>query len=109
MSGIDLQKLFEQAQAVQQRLQKAQEDLGRHTVVGESGGGLVKVTANGRGEIVRVELDPVCVDPRDIPMLQDLVTAATNKALAEAKALAEREMNALAGGMLPPGMPFGAP
>lgn len=101
MSGVDLQKLLEQAQAMQQRLATAQEALAARTVDAEAGGGLVKVTANGRGEIVRIRLDPLCVDSRDVRMLEDLVTAATNKALSEARALAERELGALAGGLLP--------
>jgi hypothetical protein len=101
MSGVDLQKLLEQAQAVQRRMAEAQAGLAAKTVDAESGGGLVRVTANGRGEIVRLHLDPQCVDARDVRMLEDLVVAATNKALGEARALAERELGALAGGMLP--------
>lgn len=96
MSGMDLQKLLEQAQAFQKRMVELQEELGKQTVTGQAGGGMVTVTANGKLEVVSVQLEPQCVDPRDIPMLQDLIVAATNQALAQARAMAEREMGAAA-------------
>lgn len=107
MSQFDLGKLVEQARQMQERLAEVQEQLGRRTVTAQAGGGMVVVTANGRQELVSVKIEPACVDAKDVGMLEDLVLAATNQALREAKALAEREMGAVAGGMLPPGMPFG--
>jgi len=97
MSGIDLDRLFEQARALKERMDALQQDLARRTVTGQAGGGMVTVTANGRMDVVSVKLDPACVDPRDIGMLEDLVCAATNQALREARALVEREMGSLAG------------
>ena len=102
MSTLDLGKLFEQAQQLQKRLADAQGDLAKRTVTAEAGGGLVAVTANGLLEIVAIKLDPLCVDNRDVRMLEDLVLLATNKALREARALAERELGGLAGGGLRP-------
>lgn len=101
MSQVDLEKLFEQARSLQQKMQEAQAALGRRTVTAQAGGGLVTVTANGLREIVSITLDPLCVDNRDVKMLEDLVVAATNQALREAGELAQREMAGIAG--IPPG------
>lgn len=102
-----MEKLFEQFRSLQQKMQDAQADLARRTVTAQSGGGLVTVTANGLREIVSIKLDPICVDNRDVKMLEDLVVAATNQALREATAMAQREMAGLAG--LPPGFGGFAP
>ena len=75
----------------------AQAELAKKTVTGQSGGGMVTVTANGILEIVSVRLDPLCVDNRDVKMLEDLIFAATNQALREARALAERELGSVTG------------
>lgn len=97
MSQFDMGQILEQAKQMQAQMQKAQEELGKKTVTGESGGGMVTVTANGRLEIVSIKLDPICVDARDVGMLEDLIVAATNQALASARALAERELGAASG------------
>lgn len=97
MSQFDLERLFEQAKALQQRVAATQAELGAKTVVGEAGGGMVSVTVNGLLEVVAIKLDPVCVDNRDVKMLEALVVSATNKALREARALAERELGGAAG------------
>ncbi len=110
MSGIDFNALFAQAQLIQQEMEKAQAELGKKTVTGQAAGGMVTVTANGKLEIVKVQIDPQAVDPKDVPMLEDLVLAATNAALNNARQLAQEAgsapLNALKG-MLPgmPGMP----
>ena len=104
-SGPDLGEVFGKIQEFQTQLQQTQERLGRETVEGESGGGMVKVVANGRREVVSVVLDPEVVTPSDIPMLQDLIVAATNAALAKADRLAQErvqdELSSLTGGMMP--------
>jgi DNA-binding YbaB/EbfC family protein len=97
MSQFDIQSLFEQAKAMQQKMSAAQAELGKKTVTGQSGGGMVTVTANGLLEVVSIRLDPLCVDNRDVKMLEDLVTAAANQALREARALAERELGSVSG------------
>lgn len=103
-----LGNILKQAQKMQEELQKAQERLAQEEVVGDSGGGMVKVTMNGRHEVKRVEIDPSLMTD-DKEMLEDLVAAAFNAA---AKRVAERMQENMAGltaGLpLPPGfkMPF---
>jgi DNA-binding YbaB/EbfC family protein len=82
---FDLNALMQQAQALQEQMQKAQERLAQKTVTGTAGGGMVIVTANGKGEIQKVQIDKQAVDPRDVPMLEDLVLAAVNSALRAAQ------------------------
>ena len=82
---FDLNALMQQAQALQERMQKAQEKLAGITVTGSAGGGMVVVTANGKGEIQKVSIDKQAVDPRDVPMLEDLVLAAVNGAIRAAQ------------------------
>lgn len=107
--GFDLGKMLEMAQEVQQKLASAKEELCRLTVTGDAGGGMVTVKANCCKEILEVHMDPAVVDPEDLGMLQDLVVAAVNKALAKAEEKSKETMEGqLAGfaGMIPPGMGF---
>ncbi|MCA1828274.1 MAG: YbaB/EbfC family nucleoid-associated protein [Myxococcales bacterium] len=82
---FDLNALMQQAQALQEQMQKAQERLAQKTVTGSAGGGMVLVTANGKGEIQKIQIDKQAVDPRDVPMLEDLILAAVNSALRAAQ------------------------
>ena len=82
---FDLNALMQQAQALQEQMQKSQEKLAQLTVTGSAGGGMVMVTANGKGEIQKVTIDKQAVDPRDVPMLEDLVLAAVNSAIRAAQ------------------------
>jgi len=82
---LDLNTLMQQAQQLQEQMQKAQERLAQKIVTGSAGGGMVLVTANGKGEIQKVQIDKQAVDPRDVPMLEDLVLAAVNGALRAAQ------------------------
>ncbi len=100
MSAFDFDGILRQAEALKSQIASAQADLARKTVSAESGGGLVRVTANGLLEIVEVKLDPLCVDPRDVPMLESLVLTAANKALREARALAEQSLGGSLGALL---------
>jgi DNA-binding YbaB/EbfC family protein len=109
---FDLNALMQQAQALQERMQKAQEKLATISVTGSAGGGMVVVTANGKGELQKVQIDKQAVDPRDVPMLEDLVMAAVNGALKAAQEAAAAEgplagMPDLGGlaGMFPGGFP----
>jgi DNA-binding YbaB/EbfC family protein len=99
MPGIDLNMLLQQAQQIQENLKSAQERLGKKEVTGTAGGGMVTVTASGKGEILKVQIDKQAVDPRDVPMLEDLVLAAVNAALRAAQEAAAAESP------LPAGMP----
>lgn len=103
-SRLDLPAMMRQAQELSEKLRRVQEELRHRTVSATVGGGMVEVTANGALEVVGVRIDPQAIDPRDVAMLQDLVRAATNQALARAKALAQEAMQKAAG--LP--LPFGS-
>jgi hypothetical protein len=96
--------LMKQAQQLQANMQKAQAEIAAMEVAGESGGGMVKVTINGRHEAKRVQLDPaVPLDDRE--MLEDLVAAAINDATRRLETLTQEKMSGMMGGMnLPPGM-----
>ena len=103
----DLMKIFQQAQQMQERLQKVQDELQQRTVTGAAGGGMVTVEADGKGMVRRIKIDPSVVNPADIEMLEDLVAVAVGEAQRKAQALAQEEMGKLAGGMnLPFKLPF---
>jgi len=101
---MNIQNILQQAQKVQEQLARMQEELGNRTVTASSGGGMVQVVANGRQEIISITIAPEAVDPRDIPMLQDLVTAAVNEALRNSRNLLQEEMAKLTGGIRIPGI-----
>jgi DNA-binding YbaB/EbfC family protein len=97
-------QLMRQAQQLQANMQKAQEQVAALEVTGESGGGMVKVTMNGRHEVRRVEIDPT-VAASDREMLEDLVAAACNDAVRRVSEAVQQHMAGAMGGMqLPPGM-----
>jgi nucleoid-associated protein EbfC len=104
-----LGNLMKQAQAMQETMQKAQEEIAAMEVTGEAGGGMVKVTLNGRHEARRVQIDP-SVPTDDREMLEDLIAAAMNDAVHRIESATQEKMSSLVGGMnLPPGikLPFG--
>ena len=72
--------LLKNPAALKDKLNQMQENLKNITATGSSGGGLVKVTLNGKFEMVHIQIDPIAVDPRDVKMLQDLIIAATHQA-----------------------------
>lgn len=96
--------MLEQLRGVQDQIARVQSELGNVTVTGESGGGMVKVTANAKQEIVSVRIEKEVIDPSEHEMLEDLVVAAVNRALTEARNAAESKMNEVTRGMMP-GMP----
>lgn len=102
MQGME--DLLRQAQQMQNKMANLQEELAQKSVEGSSGGGMVRVVANGRQEILSVSLEKSVIDPNDAEMLQDLITAAVNDALRNARSLAEREMAAITGGLKIPGL-----
>ncbi len=93
--------MMKQIQKMQEKMAQVQQELEAKTVVGEAGGGMVKVTANGKQQIVKIAIDKEVVDPTDPEMLEDLIVAATNKALEEAAKMAQVEMSKVTSGMLP--------
>jgi len=99
--------LMKQAQALQSRFQEAQERVTAIEAEGQSGGGMVRVTINGKGMAKAVRIDPSLIDPKDAGMLEDLILAAMNDARAKVDARMSDEMSKVTGGLpLPPGMKF---
>lgn len=97
--------LMKQVQQFQNNMAKLQEELAQKTVEGTAGGGMVTAVANGKREIVSITIDPEVVDPEDVEMLQDLVQAAVNDAMARAKAMESEEMGKLTSGLNLPNIP----
>lgn len=99
----DLNALMQQAQRLQTDVARIQEELAKATCEGTAGGGLVTATVNGQFEVVRVKIDKAVVDPNDIGMLEDLVTAAVNAAAVKVREMTKTRMSSVMGGM--PGIP----
>jgi hypothetical protein len=95
-----MNNLLQQVGQMQEQMQKAQEELAKETVEATAGGGMVRVAANGAGEIREIKIDPKAIDPEDPELLEDMVLAAVNEALRSAKSLAESKLGGLAGGAL---------
>ncbi len=95
---------LKQAQQIQARLAKAQEELESETVEGSSGGGAVKVVATGKQTLESITIDPAAVDPEDVEILQDMVLAAVNDALTKSQELAAERLGAITGGLKIPGL-----
>lgn len=101
----NLGDLMKQAQALQARFQEAQERVSAIEAEGQSGGGMVRVTINGKGMAKAVRIDPSLIDPKDAGMLEDLLLAAVNDARTKVDARMSDEMSKVTGGLpLPPGL-----
>ncbi len=106
---INIGQMMKQVQDMQAKMEKMQEKLGSVEVMGQSGGGMVQATMNGKSEVKKVKIDPTLVDPAEIEVLEDLIVAAVNDAKAKMDAEVARETESMMGGMkLPPGikLPF---
>ncbi|MCI0329674.1 MAG: YbaB/EbfC family nucleoid-associated protein [candidate division Zixibacteria bacterium] len=97
--------IFKQAQQFQQKLEQIQAELAQTRVEGTAGGGMVRVIANGKQEIVELKIEREVVNPEEVEMLQDLILAALAQAREKAAALAQEKMMALTGGLKIPGLP----
>jgi len=105
MAMKDLMKMMKQAQELQGRMQRMQEELAALEVSGQSGAGLVKVTLNGKGEMRSVKIDPSLLKPDDAEIVEDLVVAAFQDAKNKVEGEMQKRMQEVAGGLpLPPGM-----
>ena len=102
MKGLG--KMMKQAQQLQAKMLKLQEELAEKTVETSSGGGMVKVVASGKQQLVSIQIEQEVVDPDDVEMLQDLILAAVNDALTKAQEMVSEEMSKLTGGMSIPGL-----
>ena len=102
MKGLpNMSGMMKQVQKMQEKMAQVQQELEQKTVTAESGGGMVKVTANGKQTLVKIQIDKEVVNPADIEMLEDLVLAAANKALEDASKMAQEEMSRATSGMMP--------
>ena len=97
-------QFMKQAQQMQERLLKAQEELETATVEATAGGGVVTAVVTGKMKLVSLTIDPEAVDPEDVEMLGDLVMAAVNEALQKAQDLAQEKMGGITGGLKIPGL-----
>ncbi len=100
----NMANLMKQAQAMQERMTKIQEQAASKTVQGAAGGGMVTVTVSGAMQVVAVKVDPEVIKSGDADMLQDLIVAATNDALGRARDLMADEMKSVTGGLGMPGL-----
>ena len=100
----NMKNLMKQAQQLQNKMAKMQEEMAEKTIEASSGGGMVKVVANGKQEVVSIHIEKEVVDPEDIEMLQDLILAAVNEALVQSQKMVSDEMGKLTGGMNIPGL-----
>jgi DNA-binding YbaB/EbfC family protein len=96
--------VMKQAQKLQTQMMKLQEELAEKTVETSAGGGMVRVVANGKQQIISIDIEKEVVDPEDVDMLQDLVLAAVNDALTKSQEMVSSEMAKLTGGMKIPGL-----
>ena len=99
MKGLGIGDLMKQAQELQERLAKVQEDAAGKTVEGTAGGGMVKVVVTGAGEVQSVSINKDVVDPDDVEMLEDLVLAAVGDGLRRAQALQAESLGGVTGGL----------
>lgn len=99
-----MQDLVRQAQMMQKKMAKMQEELNSRTVEASSGGGMVTVRVTGGQEVVDIRIEKDVVDPEEVEMLQDLILAAANDALKRAREMVQNEMAQLTGGMKIPGL-----
>ncbi|RZW14716.1 MAG: YbaB/EbfC family nucleoid-associated protein [Desulfobulbaceae bacterium] len=101
---MDLNAIMQQAREMQEKMAKIQEDLAAKTITGSAGGGMVSVTATGKGDILSIAIEEELITPGEKEMLQDLITAATNDAIRKSRELTKQEMGSLTGGMQIPGL-----
>ncbi len=104
MSLGDMGQLFQQAQKMQREMKQIQEDLKNRHVVGEAGGGMVKVYVNGGQDVTKIEIDKEAVDPDDIGMLEDLLLVALKSGMEKSRELSQNEMKRVTGGLSIPGL-----
>ena len=103
--GGNMQKQLQQLQAMQAEMEQVQAELAEKEITTTAGGGAIEVTINGNKEITKLCIDKDVVDPDDVEMLQDLVTAAVNEAIRQIEELSENAMNEITGGFGGLGIP----
>lgn len=104
---VNIANMMKQAQAMQKKMVEAQEELAKKEYTGSAGGGVVAITIDGKGEMLRVKIDPELAKPEEVEILEDLIVAAFNEAKKKQVEDSESSMSGLMGGMkLPGGMQF---
>ncbi len=101
---MNMNKMMKKAKQMQKKMEKMKSEMEEETVEATAGGGVVKVVANGKREIVDMNIDEDAVNPEDVEMLEDLIIAAVNEAMRKVEDMMEEEMGKLTGGMNIPGM-----
>jgi nucleoid-associated protein EbfC len=101
---MNLNKLMKQAQKMQEQMTQTQAELEKKTVEVSAGGGKVKVTANGAGDVIQIKIDKEIVDPEDVEFLEETVLTAVKQAIEQGKALAQSEMSRITGALGIPGL-----
>jgi len=96
---MNLNKLMKQAQKMQEQMARTQAELEQKVVEVSAGGGKVKVTANGAGDIVAIKIDKEVVDPNDVEFLEEIILSGVKQAIEQGKALAQSEMSRITGGL----------
>ncbi|EAT17230.1 YbaB/EbfC family nucleoid-associated protein [Desulfuromonas acetoxidans] len=99
-----LGNMMKQAQQMQQKMARIQEEVAKQEIEASAGGGMVTVVVNGKQEVLSIKIDPNVVDPQDVDMLQDLILVATNEAVRKSQDIMQQEMSKLTGGMNIPGL-----
>lgn len=101
---MNISKLMKQAEKMQAKMLETQQELANKTVEAAAGGGMVKVVASGDGHIISIKIEPEVIAANDIEMLEDLIVAAVNSALENAKNMVAEEMKKVTGGISIPGL-----